>query len=151
MVIELKRFSQSKESTLGLLYINDVFQCFTLEDQEQKNKVMHETRIPQGTYEITLRTEGTFHANYKVSKHFKMIHKGMLWIRNIPGFEYVLIHTGNTDNDTSGCILIGDVITQNVTGRGYLAESTLAYQRVYPAIAAAILDGQKVHIKITNP
>lgn len=146
MKITLKRIHSNKESTLGLLYINGVFACFTLEDQKQKTKVMHETAIPAGTYDVTLRNSGTFHVNY--SKKFPDIHKGTLWIRNIPGFEYVLIHIGNTDNDTSGCILVGDTATQNVTNRGFIGDSTKAYKRIYPQIATALSNGEKVSITI---
>jgi len=146
MRIKLKRIHSNKESTLGLLYIEGVFACFTLEDQAQDRKVMHETRIPAGTYEITLRTVGSFHQRY--SKQFPDIHKGSLWIRNIPGFEYVLIHIGNTDNDTSGCILVGDTATQNVTNRGFIGDSTKAYKRIYPQIAEALAQGRSVSITI---
>ena len=41
------------------------------------------------------------------------MHKGMLWVRDIPGFEYILIHTGNTDEHTSGCLLVGDTQENN--------------------------------------
>lgn len=146
MNIQLLRYSTGNESTLGLLFINGKFACYTLEDQFQAKKVMHETRIPEGRYEITLRKEGTFHTKY--SKSFSGIHKGMLWIRNIPGFEYVLIHVGNTDNDTSGCILVGNICTQNILGRGSIAESTVAYKRIYPVIASALEAGEKVFIEI---
>jgi hypothetical protein len=131
-----------------MLYIDGVFACWTLEDQRQDKKVMHETRIPAGTYEITLRTVGSFHFRY--SNQFPDIHKGSLWIRNVPGFEFILIHIGNTDNDSSGCILVGDTALQNVTNRGYIGDSTKAYKRIYPQIANTLTSGKKVTITIKD-
>jgi hypothetical protein len=69
-------------------------------------KVKGETRIPAGRYQVTLRTEGGFHSKY--SEKYGEMHKGMLWVRDVPGFEYILIHTGNTDEHTAGCLLVGN-------------------------------------------
>ena len=148
MVVTLYRIHSNQHSTLGMLYIDGVFACWTLEDQQQDKKVMHETRIPAGTYEITLRTVGSFHQRY--SKQFPDIHKGSLWIRNVPGFEFILIHIGNTDNDSSGCILVGDTALQNVTNRGYIGDSTKAYKRIYPQIANTLASGKRVTITIKD-
>ena len=80
MELEVIRFSSQKDSTLGLLFnVTDEkreFLCYTLEDEYREEKVMHETRIPAGTYEITLRTVGGFHNKY--SERFPKIHKGTL-------------------------------------------------------------------------
>ena len=146
MKVNLHRINSNEHSTIGVLSINGKFVCFTLEDQQQDKKVMHETRIPAGTYEITLRTVGGFHDRY--SRLFPDIHKGSLWVRNVPGFEYILIHIGNTDNDSSGCILVGDTVTQNVSNRGSIADSTKAYKRLYPQIANVLSKGVKVYIQI---
>lgn len=148
MKLEVLRYSSEKDSTLGALF--DVtngrkFLCYTLEDEYREEKVMHETRIPAGTYEITLRTWGGFHERY--SKRFPKIHQGMLWIREVPNFEYILIHCGNDDDDTSGCLLVGDTQTSNVNGSdGFVGSSTLAYKQIYPYIANAIKEGEEVSI-----
>jgi hypothetical protein len=148
MQLEVIRFSSAKDSTLGLLFnVTDEkreFLCYTLEDEYREEKVMHETRIPSGTYEITLRTVGGFHAKY--SERFPAIHKGMLWIRDVPGFEWILIHCGNDDDDTSGCLLVGDTQTENVKSDGFVGSSTNAYKRIYPPIAEAIENGECVEI-----
>jgi hypothetical protein len=74
----------------------------------------------------------------------------MLWIRDVPGFEYVLVHCGNDDNDTEACVLVGDVATQNVSGRGALGGSEAAYRRIYPMVAKALLAGDGVRIRFTD-
>ena len=74
----------------------------------------------------------------------------MLWLMDVPGFEYILIHCGNTDDDTAGCILVGDGVHENVTTRGYLSASVSAYTRLYPQIAAAIERGERVTIKVED-
>ena len=95
-----------KDATNGLLFIDGKFECYTLEDEYRTVKVMHETCIPEGTYPIEFRTVGGFDAKY-TKRYGADFHKGMLWIRGVPEFEYILIHTGNTDSHTSGCLLVG--------------------------------------------
>lgn len=154
MKLELYRFSTQNESTLGILYlVNDGtnqkdFLCFTLEDEKRAVKVYGETRIPQGTYKIEYRKEGGYHNKY--TKRFPSIHRGMLEVRDVPNFTHILLHCGNTDNDTDGCLLVGNVISQNITKDGFLGQSTDCYKRIYP-ILADILDKQKqLSIKIIN-
>lgn len=148
MELEVIRISSEKDSTLGVLFnvTNEKreFLCYTLEDEYREQKVMHETRIPSGTYEITLRTVGGFHARY--SERFPTIHKGMLWIRDVPGFEWILIHCGNDDDDTSGCLLLGNTQRENVESDGFVGSSAAAYRRIYPPIAKAIENGECVEI-----
>jgi|TARA_R110000744_G_scaffold11399_4_gene34556 hypothetical protein len=148
MKLEVLRFSSEKDSTNGLLF--DVsngrsFLCYTLEDEHRDEKVMAETRIPAGTYSITLRTTGGFHGRY-LKKHGSM-HKGMLWVRDVPGFEYILIHTGNTDEHTAGCLIVGNTQSTNFgDSDGFIGSSNTAYKRIYPAIASALESGEYVEI-----
>jgi hypothetical protein len=148
MQLEVVRFSSQKDSTLGLLFeVTDEkreFLCYTLEDEHRDDKVMHETRIPAGTYEITLRTVGGFNSRY--TDRFADIHKGMLWVRDIPGFEYILIHCGNDDDDTSGCLLLGNTQTENLMSDGFVGSSSVAYKRVYTKVADVLEKGEKVEI-----
>ena len=146
MKLTLQRIYGGKESTIGVLFIDNVFACFTIEDEFRTVKVKGETRIPSGTYKIILRKEGGKHENYL--KKFPQTHKGMLWLQDIPNFQYVLIHIGNTDIDSEGCILIGDSISQNITERGAIAQSANAYARIYPIIANTVIKGEMVTIEI---
>lgn len=146
MKLTLQRIYGGKESTIGILSIDGIFSCFTLEDEFREVKVKAETRIPSGTYKIILRKEGGKHESYKLK--FPEIHKGMLWLQDIPNFQYVLIHLGNTDKDSEGCILVGDTVTQNITGLGSISSSTSAYQRIYPLIAKELEAGAMVTIEV---
>ena len=148
MRLEVLRFSSLKDSTNGLLFdITEkrTFLCYTLEDEFRSEKIVGETRIPDGKYKIELRTVGGFHNRY--SSRFKDIHKGMLQVMNVEGFEYILIHCGNTDEHTNGCLIVGDTQTNNlVASNGFVGSSTKAYSRIYPNIAKALVNGEEVTI-----
>lgn len=140
MKLEVVRFSSQETSTRGLLF--DVtngreFLCYTLEDEHRDEKVMHKTRIPAGTYKLRLRTYGGFHDRYK--DRFSAIHKGMIEVMDVPNFTHILIHCGNTAEDTSGCLLVGGVQRDGFVGR-----STVAYKSIYPLIAGAIAEGVEI-------
>lgn len=144
MKLKVIRYHSTEDYTLGMLLNVSKgieFLCYTLEDEHRDVKVKGETRIPSGTYSITLRQEGGFHTKYE-EKYGKM-HKGMLWVRDVPGFEYILIHTGNTDEHTAGCLLVGN--TSDI--KGFVGSSTTAYKRIYPAIAKALESGEAVTIE----
>lgn len=143
-----QRYSSNKKSTLGMLFDDTIirkFLCYALEDPHQINKIPGKTRIPAGTYDIELRTVGGFNDRY--ARKFPNIHKGMLWVKDVPDFKYILIHIGNTVKDTDGCLLVGDGVNQNITVQGSISASTNAYKRIYPLIANPILSGEKVTIQ----
>ena len=143
MKLRVVRYLSSDDFTLGMLLDETDgkhFLCYTLEDEHREEKVMHETRIPAGTYNITLRTVGGFHGRY--TNKYGDMHKGMLWVRDVPGFEYILIHTGNTDEHTSGCLIVGNTSDR----KGFIGSSVSAYKRIYPAIAEALERGEEVTI-----
>jgi len=146
MIVKLIRFSSQEDSTLGLLYIDGAFQCFTIEDEFREEKVHGETRIPEGIYELGIRAEGGFHERYK--QRFRGVHKGMIEVKDVPNFKYILIHIGNWEDQTDGCLLLGNSAKQNVTGSGMVLESKIAYLRVYPIIMRALQKGKKVFLNI---
>ncbi len=148
MDIDAIRYSPGKDDTLGLFFINKQFQCYTLEDEFRTKKVMGETRIPAGRYEIKLRTEGSFHQRY--SKKFPAFHKGMLHLQNVPGFSFVLIHIGNDEDDTAGCLLVGSSSNTNTINKGFIGGSSNAYKLIYPKIANELLLGNQVFITIKD-
>tara|TARA_R110002050_G_scaffold65566_2_gene141884 strand:+ start:2947 stop:3465 length:519 start_codon:yes stop_codon:yes gene_type:complete len=149
MKLEVIRFNKGKDATNGLLFdiTNDKrkFLCYTLEDESRTEKVWGETCIPEGEYNLGLRTVGGLHSRY--SKRFADIHGGMLQVLDVPNFTHILIHCGNTDEDTAGCLLLGDSQeNNNIKENGFIGRSTLAYMRVYPSIAKALEDGEDVTI-----
>ncbi|HSR54311.1 MAG TPA: DUF5675 family protein [Acidobacteriota bacterium] len=133
MHLRLQRLKHDDKATLGALFIDSRFACFTLEDPPQEAKIAGKTRIPAGRYRLTLRTEGGMHQRY--SARFSEMHRGMLWIRDIPNFEWVYIHIGNDADDTEGCPLTGYVAT--CEGRLTVGRSTDAYKDIYPEVAKA--------------
>lgn len=107
MNITLKRVAKKSSYTIGKMYINGTYFCDTLEDTDRgiannmsstlikSKKVYSKTAIPTGTYKIVLN----------VSPKFKRILPRLI---DVPGFDGVLIHRGNTAEDTAGCILVGE-------------------------------------------
>jgi len=148
MKLQVLRFSSESDSTNGLLF--DItegvkFLAYTLEDERREEKVMSETRIPAGTYEVKLRTEGGHHNKY--ASRYGSMHKGMLWLQDVPNFKWILIHCGNTDEHTAGCLLVGDSQENNqIKENGFIGSSSNAYKRIYPAIAEAVAN-EKVTIE----
>ncbi|MDQ2177942.1 DUF5675 family protein [Marinifilum sp. D714] len=148
MNLQLIRYSMSESSTLGMLFIDGHFSCYTLEDAAREKKIPGETCIPAGIYGITLRTEGG--QNHRYTQKFPNMHKGMLHLLNVPNFKYVYIHFGNTKEDTDGCILVGDGANNNQIEEGFVSSSVKAYQGIYKIIVDAIEDGEGVWIEIVD-
>lgn len=122
MKLKLVRKWKTSKSTIGELFVDGVFECFSLEDVERKFgvKVYGETAIPLGTYRVTV----------EFSPHFgrRVPH---LW--DVPGFDSILIHPGNTSVDTKGCILVGQTKSTD-----YIGSSKLAFEALFRK-----LDGEK--------
>ena len=145
MIITVKRFLSNSKATLSQVLIDGAFQCFGLEDEYREEKLAAETRIPAGVYKVGLRDTGGFHNHY--SAKFPDFHKGMLQVLDVPGFEYILIHIGNTDKDTAGCLLVGQSAVTDCDA-DYLAvgSSKSAYTSLYSkVIEAAIADDLVIH------
>ena len=150
MLIEIYRRYEEKIKfnglTFGEFYINGKKMCETLEDESRAVKVPGETRIPAGEYDVELKPSSRFDSDY-IKRFGKDFHKGMLWIKNVPGFEGVLIHIGNSEKDTAGCILVG-MIKDYANGK--VLESAVAYKKIYSIISKALLNKEKVRIKIVD-
>ena len=153
MKLKVLRFSSKEDCTNGLLFEESEmglsFLAYTLEDEHRVLKVKGETRIPAGIYNVRYRKEGGFNERY--GKRFPNIHKGMLEICDVPLFKYVLIHCGNTDEHSSGCLLVGDSQENNVVIKdGFIGKSSNAYKRIYPTIARSLERGEEVIIEYVD-
>lgn len=136
--INVVRHTSNSNETLSSIYFNGELVCHGLEDQQQNFKVMGETRIPAGKYKIGIRDVGGFHTQY--SKRFKF-HKGMLQILDVPEFEYILIHVGNDDDDTAGCLLVGAGSVVANDGTITISNSVVAYTRLYNKVIESAIAG----------
>jgi hypothetical protein len=136
--IKVDRFVSDQDTTVSRVYVDGGFVCFGLEDEYRVQKLVDETRIPKGVYKVGLRTAGKHHVQYKAQ--FPDIHRGMLHILNVPNFEFILVHCGNTQADTSGCLLVG---TGSATepGNMSISSSRVAYRKFYPMVAGAAAGG----------
>ena len=142
MEIEVRRKEFYPECTHGELYIDDEYLCDTLEDQDRdfnkdgditdkgEGKVYGQTAIPRGRYELVL----------KVSARFG---KTLPTILNVPGFTGVLIHSGNTPEETKGCILLGEK-----QKRGRVMSSRFFMLRFMEIVKPAFKEGEKIYLTV---
>ena len=138
MHIIVNRIVSDRNATLSEVYIDGVRECRGLEDEYRQHKVAGETRIPAGIYKLGIRNVGGFHNRYKAK--FPNFHKGMLEVKDVPGFDYILIHIGNTEHDTAGCLLVGSTSVIS-DGTPTINSSTVAYEELYEKVIDAALAG----------
>ena len=131
MIVELIRKEFTEHSTIGDLIIDGEYFCFTLEDVVRDAKIQKETAIPYGKYEVI--------TNY--SNRFKRV---MPLLLNVPNFEGVRIHNGNTDADTEGCVLIG--YTKSVD---FIGNSRSAFNSFFNRLKSGLNKG-KVFLTISG-
>ena len=149
MKLQVVRTQFGTDATNGILLVDGLFECYTLEDQYQAVKVMHETCIPEGTYNIKFRTVGSFSERYK--KKYGNAHYGMLHLQDVPNFTYILIHAGNTDEHTSGCLIVGETQQDlDLSDDGFIGHSGKAYLKLYNKVAKALLNLDDVTIEYTT-
>lgn len=132
--LKLTRKEYTAKSTIGDLDIDGKFFCYTLEDRVRAPdmKVPGKTAIPAGTYKVVINF------SHKYGRR-------MPQVLDVPNFEGIRIHSGNTDADTSGCILLGQTKGQDVVGL-----SRLAYAAFFQCLADAIENGEEVTLEIIN-
>lgn len=148
MHLFVERFASNNETTLSGVYVDGVWQCFGLEDEYRApgKKVKGETRIPAGSYELALHPKSRFQSTYRA--RYGDQHAGMVHVKNVPGFKWILIHSGNRDEHTDGCLLVGETVSQNVrTGDGEIAGSRAAYERVILPLVKALAAGKRCTIR----
>lgn len=131
MNILLQREPSEQFRTFGEIFIDGVYECVTLEDPVRPIKIKGITAIPAGRYRISMED----------SPHFG---PDTLTINDVPQYSYVRIHSGNTEADTEGCLLVGQA--KNSLG---LLRSSAALRALKPKVAAGLEDGE-VWLTIEN-
>jgi len=141
MRLKLIRKTFTETSTIGELFINDQFECFILEDKDRgitqsqplevvkENKKFGITAIPKGTYEIAI----TF------SNRFKQY---LPLLMNVPAFEGIRIHSGNTADHTEGCLLPGVTMSRDM-----VQQSKTAFKKLFTKLKA-VEKTEKITIEI---
>ena len=104
MLIVIRRLYKGDKSIIGEMTVDGIFECFTLEDVERPVKIKGETAIPKGTYKVIINESNRFKRQLPL-------------LLNVPGFEGVRIHSGNTNHDTEGCILVGQTRHKEFIGK----------------------------------
>ena len=121
MEIKIKRLHRTDLSTIGELSIDGKFECYTLEDKEREIKIKSETAIPKGTYLVGIT----------LSNRFKRL---LPILVNVPNFEGVRIHSGNSNHDTEGCILVGTTRSTD-----FIGNSRVAFDKLFKKMQLAKL------------
>ena len=128
MLIEVKRFEFKDTYTVGKMYIDNIYECYTLEDVVRKGaKVNGQTAIPTGTYNLIIN-------------HSNRFNRDLPLLENVPNFTGVRIHSGNTSANTEGCILVGTTWS----GKDFIGNSKVAFNKLFEKLKKA----KKVTIKI---
>lgn len=122
MILNLTRTTTSRDAILGEIAVDDTFECYTLENRE--------LAIPLGEYQLKIYDSP--HAGHPLPI-----------LQNVPGRDYVEIHSGNVYSDSKGCILVGKDHTFDT-----LLDSRLAFSHLFPQIQSAIDNGDDVTIVI---
>ena len=153
MELKLKRIAKQNGYTIGKLSINGKYFCDTLEDSDRglasgmlldvlkHKKLAHITAIPTGRYQVTMNV---ISPRLSRSKFYQQFGGGRVpRLLNVPAFEGILIHCGNTAKDTDGCILVG-----KNSKIGMVLDSKITYSNLYPLLEAAYKRNERIFITV---
>lgn len=133
MELTLKPKTLSSKSLISMLYVDGVFECFILEDIPRDKKVYAETCIPAGIYKIEIIWSPTFK-------------KKLPHLISVPGFDGILMHSGNTDKDTKGCLLTGET-----AGTNQVLNSRIAFGKLFTKMLNAESKNEGITIDVRRP
>jgi lysozyme len=135
MELKLVRDVCGADCTLGKLFVDGEFDCYTVEDVVRPDgpKVPGKTAIPEGRYRVVVSRSPRFGRDLPL-------------LENVPDFEGVRIHPGNTAEDTEGCIIPGRVRA----ARG-VAQSRVAFDKLFAALQAELSGGREIWMSVTTP
>ena len=153
MELKLRRIAKKNGYTIGKLSINGKYFCDTLEDSDRgldsgmsldvlkHKKLAHITAIPTGRYQVVMNVVSP---RLSKSKFYKQFGEGRVpRLLNVPAFEGILIHCGNTAKDTDGCILVG-----KNSQVGMVLDSKITYSKLYPLLEAAYKHNERIFITV---
>ena len=153
MELIVDRKWKKQNYTISNLTIDGKWFCNVLEDKDRnldssmsiakirELKKPSITAIPRGTYEITL---DVISPKYSTNSFYKQVCNGKVpRLLNVKGFEGILIHAGNTDKDSAGCLLVG----MNLE-RGKVLKSQETFRKLYKMLSEAKLRGEYIQITI---
>lgn len=132
MILRLQRLPSDANRTHGDLSVDGEWECYTLEDVVRPDKIKGRTAIPEGTYSVTM-------------EHSPRFGPDTLTVNDVPNFTGVRIHAGNTEHDTEGCPLVGQLRLETGIGR-----SKAALDALKPKVKAALDEGDEVWLEILN-
>ncbi len=133
MKLRLIREPTSDGATLGVLFIDQVWFCWTLEDPIRDVKIPHQTCIPPGFYDVALT-------------HSPKFGRVLPEVLNVPGFTGIRIHPGNDAGDTDGCILCG-----YERGDAVVTHSRQAHTDLEAQMHLAVSQRESIVLEIENP
>lgn len=134
MKLRLERIETNPAYTIGKLYVDGAYQCWVLEDPVREGPKVHgETAIPFGEYPVVLNRSQRFG-------------KTLPLVCNVPGFEGIRIHPGNTVADTDGCLLVG---TERAGGT--VLNSRVAFNALMSRLVEAKARGESIVLEVARP
>ena len=154
MKIRVERTFRGPKYTIGHLYIDNVYFCDTLEDPDRglydtmatsdivRKKIKGDTCIPYGKYVLTIDVVSPKYSNTAKYPYAKIANGKMPRVLGVKGFDGILIHAGNNQKDTEGCLLVG---YNKVKGQVINSQST--WQNLYNRLLAAKKQGQSLTIE----
>lgn len=140
-MLKLIRVTNTPDYTEGKLYVDGAHECYTIEDPDRfleergaGAKIYGKTAIPRGMYPVVI----------SYSPRFK---KELIEIKDVPYFEGIRIHTGNTAVDTEGCIIVGSMNESD--DDGFVGNSKKAYEKLHEKVEEALKRGDEAWIEIS--
>lgn len=154
--VEVRLYDEDHDTTRSRFYFNGKMMGYGLEDEKREEKVHGETRIPDGRYEMALRYSPKFSKAYyrdadgniisqkERLRNPEMINRypdphELIWVKDVPGFEFILWHWGNYDHNTDGCYLVGSTLFTHPKHGRAVGQSRMKYEEIYPILWRAIM------------
>ena len=146
MNLELKRIFKGKDYTIGRLFIDGKYFCDTLEDPVRQldstdDKIYSKTAIPAGKYKVSMSVVSP---KYSIRKSYNWCGGRLPRLLDVPFFEGILIHSGNTPDHTAGCILVGENKI-----KGQVINSMNTFKNLWVKLNVADEVGEEIWISIS--